>query len=97
MALIDSTTGQVTPVGWIHGRFVNYGRGSGGWVSGFAESTAIALNVDTREAVELGPEHDAARLSSIAATNSVVGGVWLHANSTTVRLFKRSSPLVAGR
>jgi hypothetical protein len=95
MALIDSATGQVTPVGWIHGRFLNYGRGSGGWATGFAESTAIALHVDTRQAVEIGAGHDSDSLSSISATNSIVGGVWLHPGSTTVRLYRRATPLVA--
>ena len=88
-ALIDGDSGQVIPVGWMPGRFLNFNRGAAEWASGFAGSTATLVNASSRQTLEFGADQDCNGLRTVAATNAVVVGAWARANSTTIRLFRR--------
>jgi hypothetical protein len=86
--LIDGESGQLTPVGWLPGRFLNFNRGAGEWVSGFCGSTVTLVNARRRQTLQFGSDEYGVGLQSTAATDTVVVGAWGQAASTTIRVFK---------
>jgi Zn-dependent protease with chaperone function len=86
--LIDGDSGQLTPVGWLPGRFLNFNRGAGEWTSGFAGSTVTLVNARKRQMLQFGSEQYGVGLRTTAATDEVVVGAWSQAASTTIRVFR---------
>ena len=86
--LIDGESGELTPVGWLPGRFLNFNRGAGEWVSGYCGSTVTLVNARRRQTLQFGSDEYRGGLQSTAATDSVVVGAWGQATSTTIRVFR---------
>ena len=88
-ALIDGDSGQVIPVGWLPGRFMNFDRGASEWAGGFAGTTVTLVNASLRQTLEFAADQDRSGLRMMVATDYVVAGAWARQESTTIRLFRR--------
>ncbi len=83
---IDPATGQATALGALRGRMVVYHAASPGWLSGWADSTPVALRLSTREAFRAAadPLH---RVTQITAAEHVAGTVSFDGTRSIVRLY----------
>jgi Zn-dependent protease with chaperone function len=85
VAALDPT-GRVTPIGSLPGRFVGYERTGAGWLTGWADTSPIAVRIATKEAVRIKsvPGSPVVRL---AAADGVVATIGYIRGGATVRVY----------
>jgi hypothetical protein len=90
---VDPSSARLTALGMLPGRFASYGHSRRGWTSGWWNSRAVALRLETREGVALAPSK-AGRVTQIAVAGDVLAALSSSASGSTVRLF--TLPRAAG-
>lgn len=72
VATIDPVGGKMMPVAWLHGHFIRFDRDGAGWVSGWADSTPIALHLASRTALRFPREQSIVHVTASDAALATV-------------------------
>jgi hypothetical protein len=78
-------TGRIGPLGWLDGRFISDRSIVPGWITGWADSTPVAIRLSTGQALRLAGH--AAGIGQLAAAGDRLGAVTLGRNGLTVRTY----------
>lgn len=84
---VDPGSRQVSQLGWVDGRYASTSRPNNGWLSGWRNSTPIALNLQRHIAVR-GERTRDNRVFAIAGADDVIGTLSFNGNGSTVRLIR---------
>lgn len=86
---VDPGSRQVSQLGWIDGRYASSSRPNNGWLTGWHNSTPMALNLQRHIAVR-GEQTGGYRVFAIAGADDVIGTLSYNGNGSTIRLIRLS-------
>ena len=87
------TSGRIAALGWLHGRFASDRNTVPDWITGWAESTPVAIRLSTRQALKL--PQDAHVIGHLAIAGDRLAAVTYGQNGPRVRTYAVDP--VAGR
>ena len=85
---VDPATGQISAIGTLSGLFADDDHSSAGWLTGWLDSTPVALRLDTRELVTL-PERQHA-LVGLTMSDRWLGTITADTGRSKIQLFPLS-------
>lgn len=94
-ASVDAATGAIRPLASLDGHFVWLSSSATGWLSGWADSQAVAIHPATREALRMAPGGE--RLTHLATTGEIVAAASFAGGETTIRVYARDEGRRASR
>jgi hypothetical protein len=86
-ATVDPAAGRLDPVAWLPGRFAATSGGADGWVSGWWNSRAVAIRLESREALEMPRESD--YVSHISANDHLVATLTYGGYGSKLKTYSR--------
>ena len=85
---VDPATGEISAIGSLSGLFAGDDHRSAGWLTGWRDSTPVALRLDTRELVTLSEPQRA--LVGLTMSERWLGTITADTGRSTIRLFPLS-------
>ena len=85
---LDPATGEISAIGTFDGLFAGDDHPRAGWLTGWRDSTPVALRLDTRELVTLPERHHA--LVGMTMSDRSLGAITAANGRSTIRLFPLS-------
>ena len=87
---LDPASRQVSRLGWLDGRYAFTRRPNNGWLSGWRNSTPVALNLERRIAVE-GERSDDYRAFVVTGADDMIATMSFNASGSTIRVIRLSN------
>ena len=87
---LNPASHEVTALGWVEGRYAFTRRPSNGWLSGWRDSTPVALNLERRIAVE-GERAGDYRAFAVTGADDSIATMSLNASGSTIRVIRLSN------
>jgi Zn-dependent protease with chaperone function len=93
---IEPGSAHITPVSTLWGHFSQYSTATSGWLTGWLDSTPLALRLATNEVLQISAR-PGEWISSVAATDAGVGTVSSRGGDSVIRLYRLQPALRAAR
>jgi heat shock protein HtpX len=87
---LDPGSQQVSRLGWIEGRYTSAARPSNGWLSGWRNTTPVALHLQRRIAVHV-DSSGGFQAFALAGADDLIGVMSYNGRSSKIRLIRLSS------
>ena len=87
---VDPGSQLVSRIGWIDGRYTSVTRPNNGWLSGWRNTTPVALHLQRRIAVQVDSTSDY-QAFALAGADDLIGMMSYNARSSRIRLIRLSS------
>jgi hypothetical protein len=86
---VDASSREVSPLGWIEGRYVSLRRPSNGWLSGWRNGMPTALNLERHLAVHIDRTRDY-RAFAVTGSDDLIATISYDGRGSTIRLLRLS-------
>jgi Zn-dependent protease with chaperone function len=85
LVAIDPANGDVTPLGWFRGPFVQHGPSGAGWLSGWGEESLVVLRPGARQALRFARSEVVTHVSGTDRTFATAS--YRHAQEALIRIY----------
>jgi Zn-dependent protease with chaperone function len=84
---IDARTAHITPVSTLWGRFSRRGTAVSGWLTGWLDSTPLALHLATNEVLEIAPR-PREWIRAVSVTDGAIGTISSGGGASVIRIYR---------